>query len=449
MLTVILAPPAGTLTCWYIASPGNTSAAAPGTVHGCCAAKLFDYPRIRAAVPWSSCSTSPTACSASSAATARAARSTDFVDVPGVYPAGRLDADSEGLVVLTDDGALQARIADPRFKLPKTYWVQVEGTPTRQQLDALRHGVDLGGFRTRARAACVDPASPPASGRARRRSACAWPFPPRGSTLTIAEGRNRQVRRMTAAVGLPTLRLIRWSVGAVDPRGPCSGRVADRRRRPCLSGVRPAGPRRSAGLCRSRRSASADAARSGRLRRSLPLPSMIRRLLARLLPGRRAHDPRVYGPDRASGAPRPALAAARRTSRASCRRRASRPSSSAARSATCCSASSPRISTSRPTRRRSRSSRCSAARSSSAAASGSCTCTSGTEVIEVSTFRAAQTGDDATDEHGRLLSDNVYGSQAEDARAARLHDQRALFRSGDARKSGITSAASPTSAPGG
>lgn len=152
----------------------------------------------------------------------------DFVAVPGVYPAGRLDADSEGLVVLTDDGALQARIADPRFKLPKTYWVQVEGTPTRQQLETLRKGVDVGGIRTHPAQvqAGVEPAglwprTPPI--RVRLAIPTAW------LTLTIAEGRNRQVRRMTAAVGLPTLRLIRWSVGpwTLEGLAPGAWRTAD------------------------------------------------------------------------------------------------------------------------------------------------------------------------------------------------------------------------------
>ncbi|HMA31381.1 MAG TPA: pseudouridine synthase [Casimicrobiaceae bacterium] len=154
----------------------------------------------------------------------------DLVDIPDVYPAGRLDSDSEGLVVLTDDGALQARIADPRFKLPKTYWVQVEGTPTRQQLDTLRKGVDLRSFRTR-----------PASVRASGEPPGLWPrtppirvrlaIPTAWLALTITEGRNRQVRRMTAAVGLPTLRLIRWSVGpwTIDGLAPGAWRVTDER----------------------------------------------------------------------------------------------------------------------------------------------------------------------------------------------------------------------------
>lgn len=135
----------------------------------------------------------------------------DFIAVPGVYPAGRLDRDSEGLLLLTDDGALQARIADPRFKLPKTYLVQVEGVPDAAALAALRRGVDLKDGRTRpAEAAAIDPPAlwprdPPV--RYRKSVPDTW------LSLTITEGRNRQVRRMTAAVGHPTLRLVRWRIG--------------------------------------------------------------------------------------------------------------------------------------------------------------------------------------------------------------------------------------------
>ena len=135
-----------------------------------------------------------------------------YIAVPGVYPAGRLDRDSEGLLLLTDDGALQARIADPRFKLPKTYLVQVEGDPTPESLDQLRRGVRLNDGLTRP--AEVERIAPPEL----------WPRDPpvrfRKSVpdcwikLTIREGRNRQVRRMTAAIGHPTLRLVRWSIGA-------------------------------------------------------------------------------------------------------------------------------------------------------------------------------------------------------------------------------------------
>lgn len=136
----------------------------------------------------------------------------DLVPVPGVYPAGRLDTDSEGLVALTDHGPLQARIADPRHKLEKGYWVQVEGVPGEEQLEALRRGLDLGEFVTRP--ALVDateeppglwPRDPPI--RVRRAIPTSW------LDVRIREGRNRQVRRMTARVGLPTLRLVRYRVG--------------------------------------------------------------------------------------------------------------------------------------------------------------------------------------------------------------------------------------------
>lgn len=135
----------------------------------------------------------------------------DFIKVPGVYAAGRLDTDSEGLLVLTDDGRLQARIADPRFKTPKTYLVQVEGEPDEGALEALRKGVGLkDGLTLPAGAERIDdpalwPRDPPV--RFRKTVPDCW------IKLTIGEGRNRQVRRMTAAVGHPTLRLVRWSVG--------------------------------------------------------------------------------------------------------------------------------------------------------------------------------------------------------------------------------------------
>ncbi|MCW2395603.1 MULTISPECIES: pseudouridine synthase [unclassified Sphingobium] len=134
-----------------------------------------------------------------------------YIDVPGVYPAGRLDRDSEGLLLLTDDGRLQARISDPRYKTPKTYLVQVEGEPDEAALERLRRGVMLNDGMTRpAQADRIAPPDlwerdPPI--RVRKSVPDCW------LRLTISEGRNRQVRRMTAAVGHPTLRLVRWQVG--------------------------------------------------------------------------------------------------------------------------------------------------------------------------------------------------------------------------------------------
>jgi 23S rRNA pseudouridine2457 synthase len=134
-----------------------------------------------------------------------------YIDVPGVYPAGRLDMDSEGLMLLTDDGRLQARISDPKFKMPKSYLVQVEGEVSDEALAALQSGVRLKDGMTlpaeAERIAVPDlwPRDPPI--RVRLSVPDSW------LKLTIREGRNRQVRRMTAAVGFPTLRLVRWSVG--------------------------------------------------------------------------------------------------------------------------------------------------------------------------------------------------------------------------------------------
>ena len=152
--------------------------------------------------------------------TARATLS-DYIDVPEVYPAGRLDRDSEGLMLLTDDGQLQARIADPKFKLPKTYLVQIEGDPDEAGLKQLRQGIRLkDGLTLPAEVAQIPaptlwPRDPPI--RVRQSIPDCW------LKLTIREGRNRQVRRMTAAVGLPTLRLVRWSVGEWTLEGVAPG----------------------------------------------------------------------------------------------------------------------------------------------------------------------------------------------------------------------------------
>ena len=151
----------------------------------------------------------------------------DYIQAPGVYPAGRLDFDSEGLLLLTDDGRLQARIADPKFKLPKTYLVQVEGDMEEEALETLRRGVRLKDGITRpAEAERIPdpelwPRTPPI--RVRKNIPDCW------LKLTIREGRNRQVRRMTAAVGHPTLRLVRWAVGAWNLEGLSSGSWRDLR----------------------------------------------------------------------------------------------------------------------------------------------------------------------------------------------------------------------------
>jgi len=145
----------------------------------------------------------------------------DFIDVPGVYPAGRLDRDSEGLLILTDDGRLQARISNPKHNWPKSYWVQVEGEPDEAALEALRTGVSLkDGVTLPAEAEMIGepprlwPRDPPI--RFRKSIPDSW------LRLTIFEGRNRQVRRMTAAVGHPTLRIVRaaigpWELGQLQP----------------------------------------------------------------------------------------------------------------------------------------------------------------------------------------------------------------------------------------
>jgi len=139
----------------------------------------------------------------------------DYIDIPRVYPAGRLDTDSEGLLLLTDDGALQMRISDPAHKLAKVYWAQVEGTPTEAAINGLRTGIKLSDFTTKpAGARLIDepanlwPRDPPI--RYRAKIPTAW------IELTLREGKNRQVRRMTARVGFPTLRLVRARIGSID-----------------------------------------------------------------------------------------------------------------------------------------------------------------------------------------------------------------------------------------
>ena len=147
----------------------------------------------------------------------------DYIDIPKVYAAGRLDKDSEGLLLLTGDGPLQARISHPKFKLPKTYWVQVEGVPDNDAIKQLQKGVELKDGMTRpAEARIIDEPTnlweriPPVRYRAS--------IPTTWLELTIREGKNRQVRRMTAAVGFPTLRLIRYAIGPWTLKDIASGK---------------------------------------------------------------------------------------------------------------------------------------------------------------------------------------------------------------------------------
>lgn len=149
----------------------------------------------------------------------------DFIDVPNVYPAGRLDRDSEGLLILTDDGKLQALIANPQHKLPKTYYAQIEGDPCDADLQPLRDGVTLKDGPTGP--AKVTLIAPPALWERDPPVRMRKTVPDRWISLTITEGRNRQVRRMTAHIGFPTLRLVRWQVGVWSLDGIAPGKWRD------------------------------------------------------------------------------------------------------------------------------------------------------------------------------------------------------------------------------
>ena len=177
----------------------------------------------------------------------------DFIAIPDVYPAGRLDTDSEGLLILTDDGALQHRISDPKHKLPKTYWAQVEGIPDQAALALLQNGLDLGDFVTR-----------PAQARLIAQPEYLWPrvppirirqhIPTSWLEITIAEGKNRQVRRMTAKVGYPTLRLIRYAIGSYTLEGLVPGTWREEIKTASISNQTPAPPAKYSPAQRSKSS---------------------------------------------------------------------------------------------------------------------------------------------------------------------------------------------------
>jgi 23S rRNA pseudouridine2457 synthase len=150
----------------------------------------------------------------------------DYITVPGVYPAGRLDFDSEGLLLLTDDGALQHRLTDPRYEHPRTYHVQVEGAITKEAIGSLQRGLTIQDYRTKpckARVLVAEPAVGPRDPPVRFRKS----IPTSWIELTLVEGRNRQVRHMTAAVGFPTLRLVRVAIGSLTIDGLAPGHFRD------------------------------------------------------------------------------------------------------------------------------------------------------------------------------------------------------------------------------
>jgi 23S rRNA pseudouridine2457 synthase len=182
----------------------------------------------------------------------------DFIDVPDVYPVGRLDHDSEGLLFLTNDGDLQHRLSDPAFAHPRTYWVQVEGTITSEALRSLENGVVIQGYRTRPANArpLFDPAIPPRDPPIRYRAQ----IPTSWFQLTLTEGRNRQVRRMTAAVGFPTLRLVRVAIGSLTIQDLASGSWRNATEDE-LKSLRSFSPQNKADVFERRRSSSTASAR--------------------------------------------------------------------------------------------------------------------------------------------------------------------------------------------